>query len=428
MTDIITKTSVATGEKYFLIKHKSGLDIYVLPKKLAVSNVFFTTRYGSVDNEFKLDTDKEFTKVPDGIAHFLEHKMFENEDGTDTFERFAKYGASANAFTSNEITSYLFSCTDNFYENLEILMDYVTKPYFTKETVAKEQGIIGQEIRMCEDDPGRALYDNLLKAMYKDNQINVNIAGTVESIAEITAELLYKCYYTFYNLANMFMVVSGDVEVEKIVKIADKMLKCEPPKNIIRRYGKENAAVNIPRIEASFAVSKPTFMIGVKDINISEDPKERMKRNIRGDMLYTLLFGRTSPFAIDVYESGLINGFGSSYEITKNHAYGMIMGETNDVDAVFDKFKKYIADVKKSGLKKEDFERNKRVGYASLIRMFDSTDAIVQNFTYMMSDGIDFFDYTDEYANLKFEDVENLLDEMFRDEYYSLSVIKPIKK
>lgn len=146
--------------------------------------------------------------MPDGIAHFLEHKMFENEDGSDTFARFAKYGADANAFTGSAMTAYLFSCSDHFEENLEILLDYVTKPYYTPETVAKEQGIIGQEIRMGEDNPHRALYYNLMDALYKDNQIKLNVAGTVESIAEITDKLLYKCYEVFYNLSNMMLVVN----------------------------------------------------------------------------------------------------------------------------------------------------------------------------------------------------------------------------
>lgn len=186
--NLITKENSAIGEKYYYTKHKSGLDIYLIPKEMSSAYALFCTRYGAVDNCFALEGDTELTKVPDGIAHYLEHKMFENEDGVDTFSRFAEYGANANAFTTPTMTAYLFSCTNHLYENLEILLDYVSKPYFTPENVEKERGIIGQEIRMYEDNPGSAIYYNLLEAMYEKHQTRVNVAGTVESIAEITPD------------------------------------------------------------------------------------------------------------------------------------------------------------------------------------------------------------------------------------------------
>lgn len=187
-------------ESYVGFTHSSGLRVYVFPKKMSSSYALIATKYGSLENSFKLSTDAEFTTVPEGIAHFLEHKMFENEDGVDTFERFGKTGANANAFTSFDKTAYLFSSTDNFYPSLEILLDFVTHPYFTPETVQKEQGIIAQEIRMYEDNPDTRLYYELLRAMYEKNEVHTEIAGTVESISQITAELLYKCYNTFYKI------------------------------------------------------------------------------------------------------------------------------------------------------------------------------------------------------------------------------------
>ena len=232
--NITVKENARVGEKYYYAKHSSGLDIYLIPKKMSSAYALFCTRYGAVDNCFKLDGDAEFTRVPDGIAHYLEHKMFENEDGVDTFARFAKYGASANAFTSMDVTAYLFKCTENFGENLEILLAYVTSPYFTPETVEKEQGIIAQEIRGREDWPEIAQYMNLLRALYKDSQAKLNVAGTVESIREITAETLYKCYDVFYNLSNMFLCVSGDVTMEEIFAAADKILPMQEEKKIVR--------------------------------------------------------------------------------------------------------------------------------------------------------------------------------------------------
>ena len=163
---IIQKTN-EFGETYYYTKHKSGLDIYIIPKDFATNYAVFATKYGAIDNCFKLKGEEKFHEVPDGIAHYLEHKMFENEDGVDTFSRFAKYGASANAYTSATMTAYLFSCTNHLTENLEILLDYVSKPYFTPENVEKERGIIAQEIRMYEDNPASAIYYNLLQAMYE---------------------------------------------------------------------------------------------------------------------------------------------------------------------------------------------------------------------------------------------------------------------
>ena len=427
MSEIITKTNSTVNEKYYYTKHKSGLDIYVIPKKFTESYALFSTRYGAIDNCFKLEGDKDFVKVPDGIAHYLEHKMFENEDGVDTFSRFSKYGADANAFTSSEMTAYLFSCTDHFDENLEILLDYVTKPYFTPQTVAKEQGIIGQEIRMGEDNPHRALYYNLMEALYEKHQIKLNVAGTVESIAQITADLLYSCYRTFYNLSNMMLVVSGDVTMEQVLKTADKILPIQEEKKIIRKYEEEKREVNKKRVTASFPVSRPMFMIGVKDPDVPADPKERLKKNVAGDMLYNVMFGPTSEFAIDVYESGLVRGFHAGYEI--DHVYGMgeFGGETDDPEAVYEKLLAYIAEKKKTGLNREDFERCKRANYASTVRLFDST-RVADTFTYMLHDDVDLFDYVEEIKNVAFEDILPLLDTLFDEKYFAMSVVEPIKK
>ena len=254
--NIIEKTT-DFGEKYYYTKHKSGLDIYVIPKDFKTSFAMFSTKYGAIDNCFKLAGEENFHEVPDGIAHYLEHKMFENEDGVDTFSRFAKYGANANAFTSGTMTSYLFSCTDHLKENLEILLDYVSKPYFTPENVEKERGIIGQEIRMYEDNPGSAIYYNLLEALYEKHQTRVNVAGTIESIAKITPELLYDCYYTFYNFSNMTLCVSGRADMGMVLEVVDRILPEREQKTIIRNYYDEKPEVYRKRVSAEFEVAKP---------------------------------------------------------------------------------------------------------------------------------------------------------------------------
>ena len=180
MNNVTTKRNEFLKEEYYTYRHKSGLSVYVFPKKLSTTYALFATRYGSIDSKFKLAGDKDFTTVPDGIAHYLEHKLFENPNGEDTFSRFAKFGASANAYTGNTMTAYLFSCTSNFGESLEVLLDFVKTPYFTPETVEKEQGIIAQEIKMYDDHPFRRLYHMMLEAMYEKHNVLINVAGTVE--------------------------------------------------------------------------------------------------------------------------------------------------------------------------------------------------------------------------------------------------------
>jgi len=423
----ITERETAFGEKYFYTKHRSGLDIYVIPKDFATSFAMFSTRYGAIDNCFKLAGESEFHEVPDGIAHYLEHKMFENEDGVDTFSRFAKYGANANAFTSGTMTSYLFSCTDHLKENLEILLDYVSKPYFTPENVEKERGIIGQEIRMYEDNPGSAIYYNLLEAMYEKNQTRINVAGTVESIAKITPELLYDCYYTFYNFSNMTLCVSGRADMEMVLDAVDRILPEREQKTIVRNYYSEKSEVFRKRASAEFEVAKPMFLIGVKDIDISSDSRVRMKKKTEMGILTDMLFGSTSPFAIDVYESGLVNGFEAGYDHGRDSSKILLEGETDDPEAVYGKFLSYIEKNRKEGLSSEDFNRIKRASYASYIKMFDST-RLAQSFTYMIHDDCDPFDYGEALKSVTFEEVSALFEKLFREEYYAMSVVNPIKK
>ena len=221
-----------SGERCVRIDHPSGLPIFVCPKPgYQSAYAVFAVKYGSVDTTFVEDGRE--VEVPEGIAHYLEHKLFENED-CDAFERYAHTGASANAYTSFERTAYLFNCTGRLEESLEILLDFVQRPYFTEETVRKEQGIIGQEIRMCEDSPNRRVLFNLLKALYQNCPVRVDIAGTVESIAEITPELLYSCYRSFYNLRNMVLVVAGNVDTDTVLRVADRVLIPAPEWNLER--------------------------------------------------------------------------------------------------------------------------------------------------------------------------------------------------
>lgn len=429
MNNITEKYSKQLREKYYHVKHKSGLDVYVFPKDMASSYALFGTKYGSIDSRFKKNSDPDFIEVPNGIAHFLEHKMFENEDGVDTFARFARVGAQANAYTSFNMTAYLFSATENVYDALDILLDYVTHPYFTKETVDKEQGIIAQEIRMGEDNPGRALTFGMLQSMYEHHNVRIEIAGTVDSIAQITPELLYSSYNTFYNLNNMALCVCGKVEVGEVIASCDRNLKEAEPFEVISEAKPEKAEVYKDRFTCNMQVSMPMFAIGVKDIEISKDPVERMKKNAAMTVISDMLFGKSSSFFNRLYEEGVISGTLDLWaEHNKSYSFITLSGEADDPENVYDRFLKLVADTKEKGLDREEFIRCKRVMYASMVKSFDSTEEIANNFLgYVFDDG-DILDYTDIMGNLDYDYTNRLFAEMFKDEYYTLATVYPIAK
>ena len=431
MNNVTVKENKVLGEKHYSFIHKSGLEVFVFPKNMTTSYAIFATRYGAVDNKFKEKGDKEFTVVPDGIAHFLEHKMFECEDGVDAFERYAKTGANANAFTGNNLTGYIFSCTENFYDSLEILLDFVTHPYFTEQTVQKEQGIIGQEIKMYEDHPGVRMHRELMKALYQYNKMRIDIAGTVESIAEITAEVLYKCYNTFYNLRNMTLAICGDVDVDKISEVCDKVLKEAAPFEIERDTEDENEPREVykKRTVCQLDVAKPLFTIGIKDTNIPKCAKERAKKAYATEILDEILFSQSSEFYNDLYNQNLIaQDLSSGCEIGQNYSFNVISSESSDPDKVYEKFLEYIEKMKKEGLDKEAFELSKRTVYASNIKSFDSVDDIGNNFIFNYFDGSDILDTPDIISSITYDYVTELFNESFKEEYYAISIVEPIGK
>ena len=251
-------------EMYYDISHPSGLKILVMPKS-GYSGAYgiFMTKYGAIDTMLP-QADGTYKEIPEGTAHFLEHKLFESED-LDAFERFAKTGASANAYTSFDRTGYLFSCSSNFRQNLEILLDFVQHPYFTQQTVEKEQGIIGQEIMMYKDVPDWEIMFNLFRAMYHNHPLRTDIAGTCESIAEITADMLYDCYNSFYNLGNMVLAVAGNVSVDDVVEVADRVLEKKSDGAMLeRKVFDEPKEVVSHYTEEKLSVSAPQFMLGFK--------------------------------------------------------------------------------------------------------------------------------------------------------------------
>ena len=426
--DVKVYESAKLNEKYFSFKHSSGLKVYVFPKNLRTSYALFATKYGSLENCFKLSDGNEFITVPAGIAHFLEHKMFENEDGKDTFELFGKIGASANAYTSFDKTAYLFSSTSNFYESLEILLDFVTHPYFTPETVAKEQGIIAQEIQMYEDNPNTRVYYELMRALYKEHDVRTEIAGSVESISQITADLLYKCYNTFYNLNNMVLCVCGDVEVDKVAKVLDSSLKKAPEFTAERLYKEESANVFKNKTEIKMQIAKPQFAIGVKDVDIPSDPVAFSKKDFGMRILNEILFSSSTDFYNDMYEKGILNSqFSCEYDLASSFAYNYYSGETDKPDEFFLILKDYIKQCQSKPLDNDAFMRAKRTVYSDFVRLFDSTDEIANELVaYALSD-LDLFDNVDILDSIDREYVESLLHDCFKDEYFALSVVSPIE-
>lgn len=428
--DLKYEKNSKTGEELYSAKHSSGLEVYIIPKK-DYSSTFavFGTKYGSVDSEFVVPGESEVTSVPDGIAHYLEHKMFDQPDGSNVFDKFSRYGGNANAFTSFNMTAYLFSATSNVEKNLETLMDYVQSPYFTKESVEKEQGIIGQEIRMYDDNGNWKLFFNFLECLYHNYPVKKNIAGTVESISHITAEYLYKCYNTFYNLSNMAIVIVGNVDPVKISNVIKKGIKNNKPLGgkIKKIYPAEPDTVAKQYAEQSLSVASPLFMAGFKDIDTGFSGKELMKKLIEVEILLKMLFGRSSKLYNELYEAGLINNsFSSEYTVQPDYGYSAISGESKDPKAVYDAIIKEINEVRKKGLDEEDFVRIKKVLWGRYIRNQNSVDDYACDFLQYTFMDIDYFNMYDVYKEVTFEDVKKRFDSHFVQDRAVLSVINPV--
>lgn len=430
MMKFTINTNEKTGENLYVGKDKSGLSVYIMPRKdYSATYAIFATKYGSVDSDFYVAGEREVTHVPDGIAHFLEHKMFEQEDGSNVFESFSKVGAMCNAYTSFNLTGYLFKSAEKPYESLEILMDYVQKPYFTKENVDKEQGIIGQEINMGDDDPNWVVLFNFLKGMYHKNPVRLEIAGTVESIAEIDAEVLYKCYNTFYNLSNMALVLMGDIDPEKAGAVIEKsIIKTDAPIGEIKRvYPDEPESVCDAVKIKKMNVSMPLFMMGFKDNDIGYGGEKLLKKNIEIDILTEILFAKSSPLYEKLYNEGLINRkFGAEYEPQVDYGFTVLEGESKDPKKVYDEVMDYIENLKKSGISEEDFERIKKVIWGRYIRSYNDIGGFSHKFISYNFMDIDYTKYYDVYKDVTYQDVVKRFESHFDKKYSVLSIIEPM--
>lgn len=424
MNQIEKIESPRTGDFYYKFTHKTGLTVVVYPKMdFSTTYAMFSTKYGSIDNCFKRSDEDESQKVPEGIAHFLEHKLFESEEG-DAFARFAKTGASANAYTSFESTCYLFAATQNVYESLEILLDFVQSPYFTKETVDKEQGIIGQEIKMYDDDPNWRVLFNMLEAMYHSHPIRDDIAGTQESIAKITPEYLYRCYNTFYNLGNMSLVIVGKIDIEKVEEMCETFLKDNPPITVTRVFPDEPDTVMEHYTEQKLSVALPLFQFGYKEKSGNIDEKVIATTEIILDAFAS----DSSPLFKKLYDMNLVNEASFSYEFFEGEGYASIIfgGESNNPEKVAEEIKKAVKELKETGINPVAFQNSKRSLYGANISGLNSTSNIANAITSMTFNGRELYTYIDSFADITIEDVNQRISEILIEDKSVLSVIKPI--
>ncbi|WP_432664756.1 pitrilysin family protein [Wukongibacter baidiensis] len=416
-------------EKIYFQKFDNGLEIFILPKKDYTKKfAIFGTRYGSIDNKFIVPGEKETTEVPEGIAHFLEHKLFESEEG-GVFGRFSKLGSSVNAYTNFNSTCYLFSCTDKFYENLGILIDFVQSPYLTDENVEKEKGIIEQEIRMYEDNPNWKVFFNGLRALYHTHPVSIDIAGTVESIYKITKDELYKCYNTFYVPNNMVVFVVGDVDRDETYKTIERSLKSSYKKlegNTERILPTESKDVREKKVEEKLSVSMPLFNISFKNTDNFLEGVDLLRTDIETKVILDTVFGRSSKLYKKLYDQGLINeNFESEYTFDVSYGHSVIGGESKDPDRVYEIIREEIENIKSKGLNREDFERVKKKSIGQHISSFNSVEFIANTFTSYYFKGINLFDYIAQLQNLEYENVSKRFNQHFDLDKSVLSLIKP---
>ena len=413
------------GEKYYYLKHKSGLDVFVFPKKMQLKTALLGVKFGSVYEEGSF-VDGEIKQYPSGIAHFLEHKLFSSEDGVDAVAALASFGADANAYTSNNKTVYMFTCTENFDKSLKGLIDFVYSPYFTEENVESEKGIIAQEIKMCLDSPYDTVSRNLLVAMYGESKLSDDVLGTEETIAKITYKALYDCYDSFYRYSNMALVVSGDVDENEVLSIVDASIVGDKEKNTpVLPSVVDTKCVSSPCIEMIMGVSSPIFEIGIKDDKPSSSAYERLRRDVAMTVLDEILFSRAGELYNELFEGGYINeSYTYGYSINRDTAFHSISAEGDDPEYVLDRVKKYVKKMQENGIKESDFVRCKRVMMAEFVRDFDSVFDIANSLLNFTFEGSDIFEYRKIIEDVTFSEVCELLLDSFDEERFALSVVK----
>ncbi|BBW96616.1 EF-P 5-aminopentanol modification-associated protein YfmH [Geobacillus icigianus] len=417
------------GETLFYEKMENGLDVYILPKKgFHKTYATFTTNYGSVDNQFVPLGKTEMKRVPDGIAHFLEHKLFEKEDG-DVFQQFSKQGASANAFTTFTRTAYLFSSTDNVEKNLETLIDFVQTPYFSDKTVEKEKGIIGQEIRMYDDNPDWRVYFGAIESMYHNHPVKIDIAGTVESIAKITKELLYECYETFYHPSNMLLFVVGPVDEQKMMQqIRDNQAKKSfPPAPEVKRFAyEEPSGVAEKKKVIPMHVQTNKCFVGIKAPSVPKEGGQKLRHELAFHVLLDYLFGKSSPHYERLYREGLIDDtFMYDYTEEREFGFALVGGDTRDAERLASEIQTVLLSLDVDAIKKEEIERVKKKKIGAFLRALNSPEYIANQFTRYAFYGASLFDILPALSALTIDEIADVASACFRASQLAVCEVVP---
>ena len=412
------------GEEVFRATLPNGLPVYIVPKKgFSRKYALFATRYGGMDMRF--EKDGQWLDTPAGIAHYLEHKMFDTEEG-NALQELAKNGAEPNAFTSNAITCYYFDATEKFYESLEILLSFVSVPYFTDESVQKEQGIIAQEIGMIEDNPEWQVYKQLMQALYHTSPARTPVAGSVETISHITAQTLYDCHKAFYTPANMCLVVVGDVKPERIIASANQILPAKSGPLIRRDYGAEEeltAAEHL--VSAAMEVSMPTFLVGFK-CPPQHGGEQQHRFTAIGELACDVLMGESSPLYARLYAEGLINGsFGAAFDLLPGASYVYAGGDSKDPQAVAEAILAEAQRLVSQGVDGDYYRRVVNANFGAALKALNSFESIAVSMAEGCFQGYDPYRFPEVYDSITVEDVLDFLRQNMTRDHMALSVITP---
>lgn len=421
MNDIQIIKSDVLKEQYSLIKTDCGLTIacYPMPKHNGIHAVF-ATNFGSINRKFSVDGTEY--QVPAGVAHFLEHKMFENEDG-DAFEKFAKTGANANAFTSFDKTCYIFSATHNIEESLDILLSFVTQPYFTEETVAKEQGIIGQEIKMYDDSSSWRVLFGILEGLYHNHSVKDDIAGSVESIAQITPEMLYKCAQAFYSPSEMLLSVAGNITEQQLIDAVNRAGFTAEKHDVKRHNAEEPDTIVYTEKSIKMPISIPLVAVGFKE---KVEGKVTAKQEIIGDIIIDILTGSTSELFNKLYDSNVVNGTFEGEVFSGTDYYATIIsGETADPDLLVKEIQAAIDKIKTEGITQEQFDISKNAMYGSMVIDFENIEEVATSMVNQYFKGNTLYNSLETFKEITLEDVNCQLRQMFRDDRRTVFTVYP---
>lgn len=422
------KTYPEIDEVIYTKELPNGLSVFLMPRKeMEKTYAIFTTEYGSIDQKFVPIGEKEMITVPDGVAHFLEHKLFEKEDG-DVFADFGKLGASANAFTSFTETSYLFTATNHIEENVKTLIDFVQDPYFTEQTVEKEKGIIAQEIKMYDDQPDWRSFMGTIKALFKHHPVNIDIAGTVDSIMKITKDDLYTCYNTFYHPENMTLFIIGNIDTEKLFQLIETNQAgktFEKMADIKREFPEEPEEVAHATLEFNMPVSIPKCTVGIKESNKPLKNEAFLRKDLLTDMVLDHFFSKGGAFYQELYQEELIDGsFSFETNLEGNFGYTLISTNTDKPEAFAEKVKGLLLKTKDMEITAEEVSRMKKKRIGQVLRAMNSLEYIASNFLHYHKQGINFFEIIPTIEALTVSDVHAFLNEWIDEKRLAVCTIK----